>query len=225
MHCGTNPTGRNDPRSRLDDAFPDYDTEPVMAFSATLNVRQRPRAPLAPLVQGARLTFARSRHTIPPARVNLPRGSRSSFRPGRCSGWLAARLKMRAAKVSQDREKNGMEELFKRLPEARRPYRGGNRLTNLHSEPTHPMHGLPLWPRSGLIRRGLLREAIQPEPRCSANLPPQPLPLRFCVPERLNCGVVHKNNAFFLHNRLRLGRHHKLIISLTHLPALGLDGF
>jgi hypothetical protein len=29
------PAGRNDPRSWLDDPFPDYDTEPVMAFSAT----------------------------------------------------------------------------------------------------------------------------------------------------------------------------------------------
>ena len=52
-----------------------------------------------------------------------------------------------------------------------------------------------------------------------------PLSSRFCVSERLNCPVVHKNNTFFLHNRLRLGRDHKLIISLTHLPALRLDSF
>ena len=59
----------------------------------------------------------------------------------------------------------------------------------------------------------------------SQTLRAHPLSSRFCVSERLDCPVVHKNNTFFLHNRLRLGRDHKLIISLTHLPALRLDSF
>ena len=45
------PAGRNDPRSVARRPLPRYDTEPVMAFSATFNVRQGPSAPLAPLVQ------------------------------------------------------------------------------------------------------------------------------------------------------------------------------
>ena len=37
VHCGTDPPGETTSirGSRLDDPFPDYDTEPVMAFSAT----------------------------------------------------------------------------------------------------------------------------------------------------------------------------------------------
>ena len=60
-------------------------------------------------------------------------------------------------------------------------------------------------------------------PRLLPQRAPHPLYPRFCVPERLNCGIVHKNNTFLLHNRLPLGRHDKRIISLTHLPALRLD--
>jgi hypothetical protein len=34
-HSGTDPPGENDPRSMTRQPFPDYYTEPVMAFSAT----------------------------------------------------------------------------------------------------------------------------------------------------------------------------------------------
>jgi hypothetical protein len=51
VHSGTDPPGETTLDPCLDDPFPDYDTEPVVAFSATSNVRQRPNAPLALLVQ------------------------------------------------------------------------------------------------------------------------------------------------------------------------------
>jgi hypothetical protein len=35
VHCGTDPPGETTLDPLLDDAFPDYDTEPVVAFSAT----------------------------------------------------------------------------------------------------------------------------------------------------------------------------------------------
>jgi hypothetical protein len=74
-----------------------------------------------------------------------------------------------------------------------------------------------------LTRHRVLREAHPTTAALLQNQRPHALDSRFCVPERLNRGVVHKNNTFFLHNRLRLGRHDKVIITLTHLPALGLD--
>ena len=74
-----------------------------------------------------------------------------------------------------------------------------------------------------LACRRVLWEAHQPQPRRSQNQCPLALDLRLCVPERLNRSVVHKDDTFFLHDRLRLGRHDKLVISVTHPPALGLD--
>jgi hypothetical protein len=35
VHRGSDPPGKTTLDPRLDDLFPDYDTEPVMAFSAT----------------------------------------------------------------------------------------------------------------------------------------------------------------------------------------------
>jgi hypothetical protein len=35
VHCGTDPPGETTLDPLLDDSFPDYDTEPVGAFSAT----------------------------------------------------------------------------------------------------------------------------------------------------------------------------------------------
>ena len=35
VHCGTDPPGETTLDPWLDDPFPDYDTEPVTAFSAT----------------------------------------------------------------------------------------------------------------------------------------------------------------------------------------------
>ena len=35
VHCGTDPPGETTLDPWLDDPFPDYDTEPVVAFSAT----------------------------------------------------------------------------------------------------------------------------------------------------------------------------------------------
>ena len=49
MHSGTDSPDETTLDPCLDDPFPD--TEPVVAFSATSNVRQRPNAPLALLVQ------------------------------------------------------------------------------------------------------------------------------------------------------------------------------
>lgn len=43
-------------------------------------------------------------------------------------------------------------------------------------------------------------------------------------PNTLYGSIIYKPEALFLHNRLRRGRHQKIVIALVDVPAISFDG-